>query len=221
MPLLAPATQGAAYGISAGSQIVGELIDAGTSSAAFWATPAAAPLNLPVPLGTSASAAYFINDNGEIVGELTDGGGTHAALWVPNAAGDYVSEPVLLPSVNGDSLALTINTAGNIVGEAAGSDGEMHAARWVRSATGAYTMTDLGPSDVGSSAAGINDAGRIVGYVNDSAGTVSTASAWRATPPTTPFTIDALLAFSQTYAINNAGRAVGFADGQAFVAVPR
>ena len=57
--------------------------------------------------------------------------------------------------------------------------------------------------------------------MNDSAGTVSTASAWRATPPTTPFTIDALLAFSQTYAINNAGRAVGFADGQAFVAVPQ
>jgi hypothetical protein len=216
----APATGSAAYGINTSGRIVGELLVAGVPTAVTWATSGAVPAALPTALGTIASSAYFINDNGEIVGELTNAAGTHAALWKPTA-GAYGSTPVLLPSPNGDSLALSINTAGNIVGEAAGTDGKPHATRWVLGTGGSYTLQDLGPADVASSAAGINDAGRVVGHVNDAADAVSTASAWRATPPATPFTVDAALLYSQAYAINTTGRTVGFADGQAFVGVPR
>lgn len=216
----APATGSAAYGINTSGRIVGELLTSGFPVAATWANSGAVPTTLPTALGTIASSAYFINDNGEIVGELTNATGTHAALWKPTA-GVYSAAPTLLPSPDGDSLALTINTAGDIVGEAAGTDGSPHAARWVLGTGANYTLQDLGPANVASSAAGINDAGRVVGHVNDAVNTVSTASAWRTTPPTTPFTIDAALVYSQAYAINTSERTVGFADGQAFVGLPR
>ncbi|MDZ4183586.1 MAG: hypothetical protein U1D97_01240, partial [Desulfuromonadales bacterium] len=75
-----------------------------------------------------------------------------------------------------------------------------------------FAAIDLGPTDGNSGAAGINAAGRTVGYVG------ANASAWG--PTVTPVTMNAALTDSHALAINSGGQAVGLSAGQAFVALP-
>jgi probable HAF family extracellular repeat protein len=224
LALGATATQGSAYGVNAGGRIVGEVIDGGVTMAVTWASSAAAaPTVLPTPAGTLSSSAYAISVNSEIVGEMTGAAGvTTAVVWRPTAGavGGY-GAPIELPrlaTLPGDAIALGINSAGNIVGEAETAAGVVHAVYWQQGAGVAYTQIDLGPVGVDSGAAGINTAERIVGYVRDAAA-VPAASAWGG-GGVTPVAMNVGLGSSQAYGINTAGQAVGISGGQAFVATP-
>lgn len=219
LALGATATQGSAYGINTGGRIVGEVIDAGVTMAVTWDTSGALA---PTPLSTvtlnppaTASSAYAINDAGEIVGELTDALGVHAVVW--RAVAGVYGDPILLPTptgLAGNKIALGINSAGNVVGEVEDAPtGFVHAVRWLRGAGTTFTVVDLGPINSDSGAAGINDAGRTVGYV----GTL--ASAWGPVAATS-VAIKPALTDSKALAINNLVQAVGVSGGKAFVALP-
>jgi hypothetical protein len=218
LPLGLTATQGTAYGLNTAGRIAGEVIEVGVTKAVTWDTSAAlAPTLLSTSTlapPTTASSAYFINDNGEIVGELSDAAGTHAAVW--RALAGVYGDPILLSApgtLAGNSIALSINTAGNIVGEVEDStSGLVHAVRWMKGTGTAFTAVDLGPTGSNSGAAGINAAGRTVGYVG------ANASAWG--PTVTPVTMNAALTDSHGLAINSGGQTVGLSGGQAFVALP-
>jgi probable HAF family extracellular repeat protein len=217
------APQGAAYGINTSGRMVGELNDGAASSAVTWSGPLVAPVTLPAAAGQLDATAFFINDAGEIVGELTDATGIHAALWRPNVAGAYVDVPLLLPAsteLSGDSSALAINTNGVIVGEATDTSGNVHATRWTPGPSNVYTLADLGATDGGSSAVGINDSGRTVGHAFATANATPTARTWAA-GSSAGTALDAALGSSQAYAINATNRVVGMSGTQAFVAVPR
>jgi probable HAF family extracellular repeat protein len=199
------APQGAAYGINTSGRMVGELNDGAASSAVTWSGPLVAPVTLPAAAGQ------------------LDATGIHAALWRPNVAGAYVDVPLLLPAsteLSGDSSALAINTNGVIVGEATDTSGNVHATRWTPGPSNVYTLADLGATDGGSSAVGINDSGRTVGHAFATANATPTARTWAA-GSSAGTALDAALGSSQAYAINATNRVVGMSGTQAFVAVPR
>lgn len=219
LPLGATATQGAAYSINTAGQIAGEVVDGGVTKAVTWATSAAtAPTMLPTSAGTTASSAYAVNSNGEIVGELTDATGTHAVVW--RAVAGVYGAPIMLSApgtLAGDSIAMSINTAGNIVGEIEDTaTGLIHAVRWTRGTGTAFTAADLGPAGVNSTAAGLNDGDRVVGHANN------VASTWAAAA-TAPTSIDATQTNSMAFGINNILQpvVVGISAGQAVMAVTR
>lgn len=220
LPLGATATQGAAYSINTVGRIAGEVIDGGVTMAVTWATSSElAPTLLPTPVGTTASSAYAINSSGEIAGELTDATGTHAVVWRAVAGGAY-GNPIVLSApttLAGDSIAMGINTAGNIVGEVEdNATGLIHAVRWTRGTGDVFTAADLGPAGVNSAAAGLNDSDRVVGHAN------TVASTWAA-GATTPTSIDATQTNSMAFGINNVLQpvVVGISAGQAVMAVTR
>jgi probable HAF family extracellular repeat protein len=105
------------------------------------------------------------------------------------------------------SDALDINEAGQVVGRAATASGVERAFLW----TAAGGMTDLGTlGDAGtrSQAHGINDAGRVVGLVNDGD---DHAFYWTATGGMVPLpTLTGIE--SAARAINNRGQLAGYGD---------
>ncbi len=97
----------------------------------------------------------------------------------------------------------------------------MHAVQWTRDEAGTYTLVDLGPAAAGSSSAGINDEGRVVGHASAAPGEPAKANTWVAGGVTTPLTLDAELGTSEAYAINAGNQVVGINGVQAFIAAPR
>jgi probable HAF family extracellular repeat protein len=111
-------------------------------------------------LGGSESAAYAINNRGEIVGSaFTTGGLSHAFLWTK--AGGMQD----LGTLGGDgSTAYAINSNGEVVGTSQlPNNSGYHAFLWSQ----AKGMQDLGTINNfnDSSAYGINDSSKVVGYV--------------------------------------------------------
>ena len=110
-------------------------------------------------IGTRPGQAEAISDHGEIVGwMLGDSGSAHAF----RAVGDEVAD---LGTLGGEtSRANAVNKRGDIVGEAEMATGDRHGFLVAGGTT--YDLNDLAVSHAGwtlESAAGINDAGRIVG----------------------------------------------------------
>jgi probable HAF family extracellular repeat protein len=96
-------------------------------------------------LGGNISAAYGINDSGQVAGvSLTETDGWHAFVWRDGVMTDL-----------GPFDARAINNRGQIAGTAGD-----HAVVWQRG-----TLTDLGAPTTG--AAGINDAGAIIGSADN------------------------------------------------------
>ena len=129
--------------------------------------------------GAAAAGGYNITDLG--------------ALGAPS--GDY-----------GDSEALGINEAGQIVGWSTDASGYSHACLWQNG-----TITDLGmlPGGYGSQAWGINDAGQIVGssWISDSRADAS-ACLWQNGTITDLGTLPGCDG-SEAWSINEAGQIVG------------
>lgn len=221
---LAIGESSSAYGINSEGVIVGEIFGNGASAAVYWTSSSATPVPLPLPLGATTSSAYFINVFGDIVGEVNG----HASIWRLDDLTDPDSyqDPILLSDfaigdaahLTGDSAAWSINGDGIIVGEFEGTDGRLHAVRWIPVTGDEYTLVDLGPVDVNSGAYGINNAGRVVGFVTDALD-VPEASAWGVANDE-HVTMHGDLPNSKALAINIHGQAVGLTESMPFIALP-
>jgi probable HAF family extracellular repeat protein len=209
--LVAPA---AAYGID-GARIVGEATNAGKPVAVVWAGASAAPVALP-GLGGDSSSAYASRGD-KVVGELTTGdGAARGAVWTLDAAGN-AGAPAVLPPLTGhvSSIALGVNTAGDIVGESTSAAGEVHAVVWQVDGAGVSgPATDLG---VGSASA-VNDLDLIAGY----RGGTNQPTLWTLLNLAVPDPLfSGSYAFTQVYGINAGAALVGVANDQGFVALPQ
>lgn len=223
LPLLAPSSPSAAYGISPSGRIVGTAENADRLlHAVRWERAAdgsvTGPFVLPgVPIGWE-SEAYAINDDNTIAGELIDAEGiSRAVLWQFNGTSyERIDLTAIIGFANAVAFGLNNPAAGQpllVVGEVSddGLGGETHAARW--SVNGAIiTAADLGNNNLGSSAAAINTAGMAVGY-EESVADVQQASTW-AIPTLKSILIDT---DSQAFGVNNNNLVVGRSANQGFV----
>lgn len=174
-------TNSFATGINNAGQVVGESVVDGnvTSHAVLWNGTTVTNLGTLggldyVPFVTSSAAA--INNAGQIVGTSAPPlgpGFTHATLWSDSVITDL--SPVYASP--GDSFAMGINSAGQVVGSAPiyGVGNYIHRATlW-----GGDTRTDLGTLGGNNSAAyDINTAGLIVGKSDTISDTNPHATLW-------------------------------------------
>jgi len=171
-------------------------------SHAFRWTPATGMVDLGT-LGGLNSVAHSINNVGQIVGRSdTASGAEHAFLWT--AADGMVDLGTLGGST---SDALDINNVGQVVGRAATASGAERAFLWT-AAGGMADLGTLGGADTRSQAHGINDAGQVVGLVNDGD---DHAFYWTAAGGMVPLpTLSGIE--SAARAINSAGQIAGYGD---------
>ena len=187
--------------------------------------------HLGTSFGFTLATASAINDAGTAVGiaRKVDGagniGGFKAVRWEPSetAAIELASLGTSPDGSTGTSFALAINSAGTAVGTAsefdsAGNFVAIRAVRW--DASGQVTAlpgTRINPNDVGYA---INDAGAVAGSGlfdaggEDGNGLQFSAYRWDASGTTATKldeTATGYFGFSEAYAINDAGTAVGFA----------
>ncbi len=223
LPLLAPSSPSAAYGISPSGRIVGTAENADRLlQAVRWERAddgsVTGPFILPgVPPGWE-SEAYAINGDNTIAGEMINADGQSlAVLWRFNGSTyDRVDLPAIVGFANAIAFGLNTPAAGQpllVVGEVSddGIGGETHAARWsVNGAT--ITATDLGNNNRGSSAAAVNTAGLTVGY-EESVADVQQASVW-AIPTLKSILVET---DSQAFGVNNNNLVVGRSGSQGFV----
>jgi probable HAF family extracellular repeat protein len=167
-------------------------------------------------LGGSSGQALAINSSGQIVGssEISGDSATHATLWNNGAVTD-------LGTLGGtNSRANGINDQGQIVGV---SDILCPPANCGMGTTAEYgfidsggVMTELPLTDSGSGATGINSAGQIAGYNEESAYVPSDAILW-STSTSAPVVLVGIMGPSYVLhpvvAINNAGQVVTTATG--------
>ncbi|MGA7078007.1 MAG: hypothetical protein WBQ43_12775 [Terriglobales bacterium] len=163
-------TNGGAFGINDHGEIVGgyndvNLIDYPADYAFALKKNAFSSIAFP---GAVQTAAYGINKKGEIVGMFVDSsGGSHGFTLV-----DKTYTQLDCPGVTGDTVALTINNPGEIVGVCRSSGFLLSG--------GVYTSINVPGASI-TWAEGINTAGVIVGYYSDPA-TISTDSCTAVAP---------------------------------------
>jgi probable HAF family extracellular repeat protein len=206
----------AAYGI-AGSRIVGEAThgptDAPVQVAVVWNAADAAPTALS-GIGGDSSSAYFAS-GGLVVGEATSSSGAgRGVVWTLNAAGAETGAPIELAPLAGhvSSIALAVNTTGEVVGESQSASGEVHAVVWTLDGSVASAPLDLG---VGSASA-VNELDRVAGF----RGAPNQPSLWDLRNSGLPESIGAF-GFGHVYGMNAGAVLVGLADDQGFVAIPQ
>lgn len=167
-----------ALGLNPRGQIVGTAgLPSIPGAPLFWANSRSAPTELPgLPEGFIGQASS-INPAGHIVGVFYDMDGLeHPVFWANrNAAAIYLPQ---LSDELSQSVALSINAAGNILGDACDADFvECHAAFWARSAStpvalaspgGEFIYTDVALSSAQTTSCGLNNAGSMVGYAYNS-----------------------------------------------------
>jgi uncharacterized membrane protein len=200
----------AAYGVNAGGNIVGEATISDVNTAVYWGDIEAliAPLAGIDGATNVYGAAYNINAGGLIVGEAENSAGDTVAVYWADARSS--AEPLSALAGQTSSVAMGVNTAGVIVGEAV-VNGVTHAVRWQN--TGA-AAEDLGPINFDSAAYAINDNGRVAGFA-ETTGNVDQAVIWQGTTRT-----PVIQTASSAIGVNNGGRVVGVRGSSAFVAVP-
>lgn len=229
LPLLSASGPSAAYRINPGGRIVGEARDAGGQLVpVMWASSSTAPVALPLLSGGTSGAAYFISaDGAKIVGESENGSGKkRAVLWEVNADGS-IGNPTDLGVLSGhdSSVAFSINASGQIVGESESATGEIRAVIWTQGILGGlfgFNIKEVSVAGAKASAAAINDAGLIVGWV-DTAGSLATLwNALNALNTSVPISnpLSSSTDPSQALGVNGAGLVVGVSLDRAFVAVP-
>jgi probable HAF family extracellular repeat protein len=127
------------FGVNDARQAVGT----DCNGALFWASPAAAPVYLPVPSGHGKAVAYDINDAGVVVGKSTNlsTGKRRACRWLPDGSGGFTHED-LGDLGGGESEARSINNEGRIAGwsSASTAGNSMRAFLW----TAGFPMQALG-----------------------------------------------------------------------------
>lgn len=110
------------------------------------------------PATFATSAAFDINNRGQVAGYLPFRGPVleplHATRWSPE------NVPLDLGTLNGLSLAVAINEAGQVAGNTRNADGDGLAFRWTE-AGGMVGLGTLGGAESGAVA--INEAGHVAG----------------------------------------------------------
>lgn len=227
-------TSGAAYGVNASGQIVGEIMrEDGSMMAVLWQPDAAEPSGYAEPVTLSslteagAATAHFINDAGLIVGEAMSLAGMRATLWTVSALGVEEGSAIELDMLNLHvaSSAYGIDADGRIVGESETATGIVHGVLWRSAADAAES---LGANTSAMAINSINN--RIVGSAL--VGDEMRAAIWD-TRSTNLTNTDAVLstgapAFtplagsSRAYAMSQGefNVTVGLFEDKAFVAVP-
>jgi probable HAF family extracellular repeat protein len=149
------------------------------------------------------SSAAAINERGQIVGTATDGFRSRAILWDGGAITD------LTPPGWAWCVASDINNRGDIVGVCARPASDNLAVLW---RDGVLTELGVLPGSNESAAAGINDAGVVIGSLRTTSEDRSTAFRWvdgaMTALPVPPGTTS-----TQAFEINAAGTIVGMATG--------
>jgi len=142
-----------ANGINNAGQIVGIFGNStGGDHGFLYSGGSFTQIDVPGALGTFA---YGINDAGQIVGGFYDGTGTHGLLY---SGGNFTQI-----DVPGATSAYGMNDAGPLVGVVyPGEHGFLYSG-------GSFTQIDV-PGASGTLPSGINDAGQIVGFFQNSAG---------------------------------------------------
>ena len=203
-PTFPPITRGA-WGINDAGQIVGAVLLTRSNAhiPVLWEDNTAPPIYLGGGLSsglTRINRAFAINERGQIVGRgypSSPGTSAHAFLWENGTATD-LGTPFLSLGVDprfGDSSAVAINDARQIVGQSNGT-----AVLWDHGA--AINLGTL-PGTVLSVATGINNRGQIVGTSD------GRAWVWQ------DGVMTELPGLSGPVDINNAGQIVGVAGGHA------
>lgn len=221
------AGRSAAHGVNnrATPQIVGEATNVdGALRAVLWNGVAGAPVDLGILAGGTFSSALAISNDGLVVGEAdTATGAIHAVAWRVNASGGKTAGPVdlgIITVADVRSMALGVDSAGRVVGESEDRAGVVHAGLWTLDAA---TLVPTAKTDLGAagSAAAINEANRIAGYLGSAAqatvwDTRNTGLADSAAPGT---------AATEAFAVNDGNLLVGMiataGGADAFVAVPK
>lgn len=154
-------TWSTARAINDAGQVVGSSTNAaGDERATLWQSGQAYDLGLPP--GYATSAASDISASGEVVGWLRDfSNETRAFRWTPTVANGTTGSMVVIHPDTG-SAAYGINSAGDVVGEAAPA-GEIFAWATLWDAAGAHSIPSL-PGSFGSTALDINASGTVAGY---------------------------------------------------------
>ncbi len=193
-----------AYGINTAGLVVGAASDAAGYSHAFSYTTAGGMKDLGLLTGYPNSAAYAVNDNGQIVGSVYDATANTGHAMSYTTAGGMTDIGTLTGYTW--TQAMGINSAGTIVGIAKNVSASTNHAFSYTAAGGMKDLGTLGGTKVG--AAGINTAGQIVGYSNDSSATghafLYTTAAGMTDLKSLSFCYD-----SFANAINTAGQVVG------------
>jgi probable HAF family extracellular repeat protein len=197
-------------GINDQDQVAGTLLVADASQYGAFLDPADAFIwqngkmqDLGVLSGDGYSEGLGINNAGQVVGESQG----HAFLWTAGGANGDPTNPQMLPlAINGQAVGINNAASVQVVGEidmSTPSETITHAFVWQNGVT-----QDLGTLTGGhnSTAAAINDSGRIVGWSDnsagnthaflDSAGTMQDLGTLGGT-------------FSEAYGINGSGLVVG------------
>jgi hypothetical protein len=197
-PVSTPSGNGARIQcVSPGGKMVGQAV---SGAQQYWASPTSSPTTINTSgLGATAEpAAFAVNDSGQIAGNAARG----PCYW---ASASTSPTYLKLPAGYNGGAALSINAAGNIVGQAVPS-GNLSAAVGVYWSSGTATPVVLS-STIGGTAGteflayGISNAGTIAGTGSPAAGS-QRVLVWSSTAadPTalSPSTAENFLGMNQT-----------------------
>lgn len=177
---------GSASAVAHGINDAGEMVGIGSSRAIHWASAHAVPTFLPTHPGATVvtSRAWKLNEQGDIVGHARDVlGRQRATLWRHD--GTMVDLGSLNPAHA--SEAVDVNESGQIVGRSfvgvvpGSTTGTLQGQAFLYeegSMRGLGLLPSL-PAAVHSVANAVNDAGWVVGHVEQIAGLASRAVLWR------------------------------------------
>jgi len=206
-------TRSQAEAINSSGQIVGRYTSLATASdlPAFWTNNGSLLQTLDY-LGDAngTGIAHAINDAGQIVGETGPDKNHHATYWTNSS-----SLAVDLGTLGGsNSAAFSINTVGEIVGEAYDASDLYRAAFWTNGVSPPVQLPSLG---IGTNlAVCINNLGQIVGVSATTSNPLNLAAVYWADHNSEPVDLNTLIPTNSGWillgasGINDSGEIVGF-----------
>jgi len=153
----------------------------------------------PLSSGNTGTFVSGINGAGQAVGFTGYGGVDEPQMWQGGAI-------TMLQQCGLACVTTAINSGGTIAGYGYGS-GSAQAVSWTGSTATTLSNPTIGP-DQNAEAYAINEAGQIVGYINDAASGNNYATSWIAGVPTTLPSQGAAASVAQ--GINNTGLIAGY-----------
>jgi uncharacterized membrane protein len=219
-------TFSAAFAIDENGNAVGQSAKGTQLVAVIW--PAGAtPVELPVLTAAGNSKALAISADGTlIVGEAQDASSrTRGVIWTSDAQGDFTAAPAVLPFAafasgadlspfsSASGVARVGDTEILVVGEAEAGNGDLHAALWRSTNTGAtFAASSLGIDHL---AFAVNSARQVVGESDADLSPVS----WTISEQGVASAPVSLAAAGSAVAVNESGRIAGWSGAAGLATV--